>query len=382
MNTITNPLLNKFHGYRVQHPNTVPFQNNHLINQNVHVMNNLNTHMKDHQMLNRNIQKHDVPMNNFTRKNQNNGKKINIIEEMLKPIKIERDAEDNKDVHTSYEARRNIQEEVKKGNFNIKITNAPYKCIIKDKIINKNVEDVTEEDLVVHKSVRGVDDDINIFNKQMSKLEKEKEEINEELAVEFHVDNYDKHKKKFEYKETFIKNLKSDTKDFDENKQDYIDFYNQKQKEAEEGLKMCDNVLKNLVDDGFIDQNELPTVSESETTEVNLDDAIKDVEIDYVSNEGIDNIHKEGTDNIHNEGIDNIHKEGIDNIRNTDNSLDNRNRVTSSSYSDIDSMPTYSDLDDMPSYSETNVVKTSPKISKKSMLRNYKSGSRHMKRKK
>nr|AEX62953.1 hypothetical protein mv_R749 [Moumouvirus Monve] len=135
----------------------------------------------------------------------------------------------------------------------------PYKTIIKDKIINKKVEEVKLEDLLVHKSVKGVDDDKDKFEKELKIKENEKEKINDELQIEFNIDNYDKHKKTFEYNATFIRNLAYEQNVFDENKQDCIEFYQKKQKEAEEGKQICDEILRNIIDEGIISKDELPT---------------------------------------------------------------------------------------------------------------------------
>ncbi|XWV26528.1 hypothetical protein QJ857_gp0539 [Tupanvirus soda lake] len=301
-----NPLLNQFNGYMSQNPNVIPFQNNQLINNNVHVMNNLNNYVQEHRMVQQNMpiyqqqflgqpqpnathmqqmnqipqmnqmnQMNQIPqmnqMNqmstqNMKKNNQTNSKKknVNIIEEMLKPInitKIKKEGQGNKDVESNYKVRKDVQKNAKKGKINIKMTNAPYKNIIKDKIINKKVEDVTENDILVHKSIHGIDDDRDKFNTELKQKEDEKEKINDELKIEFNIENYDKHKKKFEFKETFIKNLAFEQNTFDESKQDYIEFYKQKQKEAEEGVKLCDQVLSNLVDEGIISKEELPTES-------------------------------------------------------------------------------------------------------------------------
>lgn len=195
------------------------------------------------------------------RAQKNSGSKnMNIIEEMLKPQKI---MKDNKDVETNFEKRNTIQSDAKKGKINIKITNTPYKNIIKDKIITKDVDKVELSDLLVHKSKKEIDADINKFNEDLHKKEDEKEKINDELQIEFNIDNYDKHKKKFEYNETFIRNLYFEENTFDESKQDYIDFYKKKQKEAEEGQKLCDHILRNIVDEGIVSKDELPTQEES-----------------------------------------------------------------------------------------------------------------------
>ncbi|AVL94687.1 low complexity protein [Moumouvirus australiensis] len=260
-----NPMINNFNTYSRQNPNFIPFQNNHLINNNVHVMNNLNNLLQQHKNVQNNINNYSTQQpintsnnnNNNTKKNTSKSKKLNIIEEMLKPQVI---IKDNKDVESNFKVRNQIREKIlNKNEFDVKPTNMPYKTIIKDRIINKKVEDVKLEDLLVHKSVKGVDDDKEKFEKELKIKENEKDKINDELQIEFNVDNYDKHKKSFEYNATFIRNLAYEQNVFDENKQDCIEFYQKKQKEAEEGKQLCDQILRNIIDEGIISKDELPT---------------------------------------------------------------------------------------------------------------------------
>nr|URM62326.1 hypothetical protein [Mimivirus sp.] len=112
---------------------------------------------------------------------------------MLKPQKIKKD---NKDVESNYKIRENMRQNILKNKFDdFEMTNAPYKSIIKDRIIKKNVKDVKIEDLLVHKSIKGIDDDREKFNVELNTKNQEKEQINNELEIEFNIDNYDKHKK-------------------------------------------------------------------------------------------------------------------------------------------------------------------------------------------
>lgn len=197
---------------------------------------------------------------NKNNKSNNKMKNIDIIGNMLQPEKIIKNGNNNKDVEDNYKLRKNVQRQAKKGKIGIEITNAPYKNIIKDKIPNKKVDEIEEKDLIVHTVIRGTggDDDLSIFNAELEIKKEEDNKINDELKIEFDIENYDKHKKKFDYKETFIKNLAFEQNTFDESKEDYIEFYKQKQKEAEDGLKLCDKVLENFIDEGFISKNELP----------------------------------------------------------------------------------------------------------------------------
>ena len=262
-----NPLLNQFNTYMTQNPNVIPFQNNSLINNNVHVLNNLTDLLSQNKSLQRDIGTHqqqisqmsDNTRNLTNNKKQSNGKTINIIEEMLKPQKITKD--NSKDFDAKYKSKKEDYKLDDEGRLSkqFKVTNAPYKNIIKDKIITKDVKQVKEEDLLVHKSVRAVDANREKFDKELELKIDEKDKINDELKIEFHIDNYDKHKKSFEWKETFIRNLAYEENTFDESKQDYIEFYRQKQKEAEEGKKLCDQILHGIIDEGIMSKDELPT---------------------------------------------------------------------------------------------------------------------------
>ena len=105
-----NPLIKIFNGYMIQNPNIIPFQNNQLINNNVHVMNNLNEYVQQHKIIQQNIPtlQQQINMNSMNQINQtnqmnqinlknnenNNGKtvkvkNINIIKNMLEPEKID-----------------------------------------------------------------------------------------------------------------------------------------------------------------------------------------------------------------------------------------------------------------------------------------------------
>lgn len=246
-----NPIVNQFNNYMTQNRSYVPFQGNQLINQNVHVMNNLN------QL----VQQHRNPTSSVGSKKStiNKSKETNVIEEIMKPQQI---IKNNKDVSSNLKA---IEQQRKEK---IRRTNAPYKIIIKDKIITNEIPiDKFEKEVVVHK-VTEKDRDINNFSQELKNKENEIEKIDDEIKVEFHIDNYSNHKKKFEYKETFIKNLAFEQKTFDENKQDYLEFYKQKQKELAEGQKTCDQILHHILDEGIIKKEELPT---EETKSMGLD---------------------------------------------------------------------------------------------------------------
>lgn len=340
-----NPMVSQFNGFMNQNPNFIPFQNNQLINQNVHVMNNLNNLIHQHKVLQDNIpvyqqmvQQQGMPqmmpqqmvqqqgmisgnmmaaqIPNSNKKESNAPKTFNIIKEMLKPQKI---IKNNRDIATNYSVRNNDYKVGKDGHLikKFKIKNKPYKTIIKDKIVTKKVKDITEDDLVVHKSIKEIDANVEKFNKELDEKEKQKEEINKELEIEFHIDNYDKHKQKFVIKETFIKNLPYDENGFDENKVDYIEFYRKKQKEAEEGQKLCDQILHNIIDEGIISKDELPSEpvdNINSNAEIDLKLMISNIESDEESDDN--EIKKSRSNNMK---VNSVKKNQIINNKSTAN---------------------------------------------------------------
>lgn len=275
-----NPLLNTFNNYTTKNPGMVPFQNNNLINNNVHVLNNLNDMTKrarngevmNEQYSNKNnisaaddvftltsIQKQNSSnnTNNLKRsgddpKNFNNSKRSSddIIENLLKPQFTKKNG--NRDVKSSFETK--IIENKKK----IDCLNKPYKIIIKDKQIIKPVEEIKKSDFLVHKSTEN-DKNRIIFNKELETKTVEHNNTNYELKLEYNFDNLLKHKKKFETEHCFIRNLAYKNNTFDETKDDYIEFYKKHQREAEEGKELCDKVLHSMVDTGLIRAEELPS---------------------------------------------------------------------------------------------------------------------------
>lgn len=241
-----NPLINNFNNYNTNNPNIIPFQTNQLINQNVHVMNNLNNFIRQHDNVKQNMgtyQQQVTPVKRGAIRKNN----TNIIEDMLKPQKI---LKDNKDIESNYQAREHSRTE------KIKRTNDPYKNIIKDHVINKKVRNAKE--LIVH-TVTDADKNRKNFDTELTNKKNEKKEINKQIKLDFHIDNYSSNKEKFEFKESFIKNLAYNSNAFNENKEDYIDFYRKHQKEAEEGQNLCDKILHNMIDTGLIKPEELPS---------------------------------------------------------------------------------------------------------------------------
>lgn len=291
----TNPIVQSFNGYMTNNPCTTPFMSNQLINENVHVTNNLNTFIQQQKQIQQQInsqqnqnqnQKDQIykpsvqdRLDKSDKLNRSQNKNINIIEELMKPQII---SKNNKDIKPNFTSRQTERKQ------KIDITNAPYKNIIRDKVVTKPVDKVTAEDIVVH-TVTEADSNRKIFKSETTTKDTELKKINEEIGVEFHIDNYDKHKKKYDYKETFIRNLAYEAGTHSDNKNDYVEFYRKRQKEAEERSELCDKVLHELVDTGLIKPEELPvgyesgTVTTDKNDKNDIDEILKNINVPEIS---------------------------------------------------------------------------------------------------
>lgn len=180
-----NKMLNQFNGYQHQNPNATPFQRNQLINNNVHVLNNLNNFVQDYRKVKKQVTststsqlESEKPYAQLysSNKSLNNNKPsgINIIEEMLKPQKFDKkDINMNKDVASNFEARDKNQ---KNPNKQFQMLNLPYKNIMKDNIVKKSVDEIVVNkvvdgvlvnDLLVHTSIKAIDADTMRFNEEI-----------------------------------------------------------------------------------------------------------------------------------------------------------------------------------------------------------------------
>lgn len=247
-----NTMINKFNNYRMNNPDVVPFQNNQLISKNPHIQNTLVNSVRENNTV-----------------SQTGKKNVDVIKEMLQPIKISK-KEANADVLSNYHDRERIQNEAKEGKIGIDITNTAYKCIIKerDNIDKKKVHEITLEDLLVHRAIRGVDDDVKKFGERLCKKDDEQKKINDELLLEFNEDNRDMHKKKFEFKETFIRNMSYEENTYDDSKQDFIEFYKKQKKEANEKSLMMDSITKYIEEDTFGNNEEFNMEEKTVTNKI------------------------------------------------------------------------------------------------------------------
>lgn len=258
-----NSLLSKFNTYTQNNPNNIPFKNNQLLTENIHVMNNLNEMMMEKKIRkqkdvsrpssNQKIIPNKISMSK-EKKSDNNDSGVhakkpscnNIIEELLQPEKIEKGGGR---IKNAFETEKNER------NKEILPTNKGYKIIIKDKFVEKNYKD--DKELIIHK-ISDQDKNAENFEKDVIKKKSEIEKINDEINIDYAEENMDFHKKKYEYKDSLIKQLDVESKNFSNHKDDYIEFYRKKQREAERDNKLCESIFSKLLDTGIIKHDELP----------------------------------------------------------------------------------------------------------------------------
>lgn len=222
-----NPLLSRFQQFR---SNThVPFDNNKLIN-------------SDPRLIQTSRHEPSDPCSS-----------VNVIEQILKPVDI-KNVRNNDDVMFNYTAKKRIRDQT----GDIEYVDTQYKSIIKQPL-NKPLSELKPEDLIIHKVDKKVDGDLSLFNKDLETKTHARKQDSLVLKQEYSDKNYSKHRKAFEYNESFIVNMAYEEKIFDDNKQDCIAFYQKKQRELEEGRKTCDQVLRDLMNKGLISEDEIPS---------------------------------------------------------------------------------------------------------------------------
>jgi len=274
-----NQLLNKFDNY--ERNNRIPFKNNDLIDKNPNVSSQINEATRSRMRTTSRRSADDVPIQrirggrdekqiigfqDLSKLNNPNMKREDIIMELLKPIKID-NKYDNPEVRDNFNKLKDEYKLNKAKNTLVKefkITNEPYKNIMKEHQITKPVDEITAKDMIVFdaRDEKTIKESKNIgrFMAELSQKRKEAKKINAYLEMEYRDDHHDTHMEKYKYKESYVTRMKNDEgKTFDETKQDYIEFYQEKQRVAEEGLKEIDSTIRSLVDSGIIRKEDIPT---------------------------------------------------------------------------------------------------------------------------
>jgi hypothetical protein len=250
-NTSRNNILSKYN-----EPVAIAKKNN-LVKNNVYVNNNYNNVIKNRKLgIDKQRETDEYERNNRSDTTNEKLYNENIITNILRPIDRK---QNNSEIIKKYEKKINDYKVNDKNKLNneFRLTTKPYKVILKDKQITKDIDTITAEDLVVHKVNKIIDSDRDLFEIELAKKQNELLSHNLELSNTYDNNNKNDHIKNFYAKQSIIRNINYKENTFNENKDDYIEFYKKKQKENETKKKMYDDILK-LLDDNIIDVRELP----------------------------------------------------------------------------------------------------------------------------
>lgn len=213
--------------------------------------------------------------------------KDKITESVIKPMKMERGM-DPKIKNDLVELEQNyILQEFKQGKNEVVIkvpvvwtqlwknrTNIPYKNVLKNQDYNRLIK--TESDLLVHKVTPA--DKLGI-DKDLDKLKKNIETHDNELKTIYTTSKELECKKNFEYNNKYKFRIYKTSKDFNDMKQDKIEFYKQEQKNQEKEKKQVDEIRESLISNGIFkdeDVKEIDSDKNEEAITKQIEDKLKD----------------------------------------------------------------------------------------------------------
>ena len=284
INPMMNPMMNQ-NQMMNQNPMINPMMNqNPMINPMMNQNQMINPMMNQNQMMNpmMNQMMNQNPMNGNGNRNRNRNKNSdmnstmnqfermklkakggNLIEQLLKPIKLEKN---NVEVEKSYNKASVERNEKRPEYVRYDITNNPYKNILKNVDYKKHIAD--PKDLVVHKTTEK-DRDKAMIEKELKEKEEQLRDHDGIIKQEYSSDRKEFHEKNFIYKASYVERIKHDTNTHS----DLIDFYKNHQKKQEEGINKIDNILISLKDQGLLKTEDIPNELVDENDDDNENDA-------------------------------------------------------------------------------------------------------------
>lgn len=193
---------------------------------------------------------------------------------ILQPINIL--SEKKLDTKNKYaQAEKEYLAEVKDKRIWEGRTNQPYKSIIKD---NKYIDlfltktradtpqeqDILREKLIVHK-VTNADKNYNEVEGKYQNLKDDKLKHDNELKVIYSTSNEVENKKKFEYNHIYkYHRMNANQKGHEDIKRDAISLYKKAQQKEEAYKEQHDEIMKNLLEDGILNENDIREIKEAQ----------------------------------------------------------------------------------------------------------------------
>lgn len=237
-----NYLLNQYQNMQ----NNNQYQNNILLQNNPHYQNNIQQAKYVQQM--QQIRKAQLMQ-------QMQDKVKEYTKNLLEPTQVK---EDNTQVKQNF-----IKLSKEHETTNYKIDNTPYKQIISDPKYGgedykkKHNKDTFDEDVCVHKVTNkdkeGVDEEFDELEKKIKKHDKKLKKI-------YSTEKKEEHKKKFEYRKSYIYKVGNDETNSIDLKKDRLKFFEKQQKEWEKDQIKTKNIIEECREIGILNDDQINDV--------------------------------------------------------------------------------------------------------------------------
>lgn len=189
--------------------------------------------------------------------------KQKIFDSIIKPEKL--DKVNNKNVHQDYKQKQHDFEGQKEILWKGR-TNKPYKRIIKDEnntnyfqqkthVSKKDEKDQLRRKMIIH---RVTDADKEGVEEELIILKGKLQSHDDNLRNKFSEDKKAQHIKKFEYHHRDRYIIPKENGTHEDNKEEAIKLYKKQQEEEEANRNKADNIIAELMDVGFLDNNKIP----------------------------------------------------------------------------------------------------------------------------
>lgn len=205
----------------------------------------MNSNIRDKYMMNK-----IKTQNNIDRQFNKNFSDIKNL--IINPITEEKQ---KIDIKTLAKQRINTNAEADK-NIKSKMTNLPYKGIIKDTEFDYKKKINDNNDLIVY-TVTEEDKNTQVFEEKKTKFETSINIHNKELKDIYSNTKENDHKKKFQYehKHKYRAKVSGSTNNNDDLRIDRVEYYKQEQSKMLSEKQTLNNILTSLIDDNIISEN-------------------------------------------------------------------------------------------------------------------------------
>jgi hypothetical protein len=211
----------------------------------------------DNKLINNNLKVLNTKSNLRNHSQNKNNIKGDLFNELLGS---QESRTSNMDIENNYKIKMTEMEKIKaQKDIDRTIKPVPYKPIIKDRIMSEHLAVGKEKELIVHKSDKNTDANMNKFTKELTIRNIDRNKLDTKLKIEFNVKNQNRHENKFAEATAYAKAISPETATFSDKKGGSIDYYKQRQQEREKNLKLCELILSVTQNTQVMNESELPT---------------------------------------------------------------------------------------------------------------------------